>query len=84
MADAFHQAAITHEYIGVVINNLVARSVELGCQQALCQRHTHRVGDALTQRTGGGFNPGRDIHFGVARGQRMQLPKVTNLVIDNA
>ena len=80
MTDAFHQAAVTEEYIGVVINDLKAGPIEFGSQQMLRQRHTHRVGDALTQWTGGGFNARCDVDFRMTRRQRMQLPKVANLV----
>ncbi len=54
--NAFHHAAVAHEGVGVVVNDLVARTVELRRQGLLGNRHAHGVGDALAQRAGGGFN----------------------------
>jgi len=54
--DAFHQAAVTQENIGVVIDDLVTGTVELPGQGSFGQGHAHRVGDTLSQRTRGGFD----------------------------
>ncbi len=71
--DAFHQAAVAEEDIGVVIDDLVAGAVEVGGQQLFGQRHAHRVGDALAERAGGGLDAGRVAVFGVAGGLAVQL-----------
>ena len=73
VADAFHQAAVTQEGVGMVVHHAVAVAVELGGQQLLGQRHAHRVGDALAQRAGGGFHARGDAHFRVARGLAVHL-----------
>jgi hypothetical protein len=73
VADAFHQATIAHEHIGVVVDDGVAGLIELCGQQFFGQRHAHCVGDALTQRAGGGFNARGDAHFGVAGGFAVQI-----------
>ena len=49
----FHQAAVAHEDVGVVVDQIVA---ELGVQDALGERHADRVGDALAERAGGGLD----------------------------
>ena len=69
MTDAFHQTTVAEEYIGVMINDFKAGSVELGREQMFCQRHTDRVGDSLTQGAGRGFNARCDVDFRVTRRQ---------------
>lgn len=51
VGDAFHHAAVTHEGVGVVVDNVVARTVKLRRQRFFCNRHTDCVGNTLTQRT---------------------------------
>ena len=79
VADAFHQATVAQEHIGVVVHHGVAFAVELTGQQLFCQRHAHRIGNALAQWAGGGFHAGRDTHFGVACGFAVQLTEVFQL-----
>ena len=76
MADAFHQAAVSHEHIGVVVDQVVPSLVELGGQQFFCQRHAHGIAHALAQGAGGGLYAGCHAHFGVTRGFAVQLAKV--------
>ena len=71
--NAFHQAAITQEHPGVVIDNGVAVAVEFSRQDFFRQRHAHRVGDALTQRAGGGFHARRVAVFRMAGGFAVPL-----------
>ncbi|MBK4824724.1 hypothetical protein GJS26_00775 [Pectobacterium carotovorum subsp. carotovorum] len=59
-----------------MVNNLVARTVELRRQRALGNRHTHGVGNTLTQRAGGGFDAGGVAVFRVTRSFGMQLTEV--------
>ena len=79
VADALHHAAVTHEHIGVVVDDGMVWAVELGSQQFFGQRHAHRVGDALAQRAGGGFHAGGDAHLRVPCGFAVQLPEVFQL-----
>ena len=71
--DAFHQAAVAEEDIGVVVDDVVAGAVELGGEDLLGERHADRVGDALAERAGGGLDAGGVAVFGVARGLAVQL-----------
>ena len=80
VADAFHQAAVAHEDVGVVVDHGVAVTVELGRQQLLGQRHAHRVGQALAERASGGLHAGRDADLGVARRLAVQLAEALQLV----
>ena len=80
VADAFHQAAIAQEGVGVVVHHGVAFTVELGRQQFFCQCKAHGVGDALAQRAGGGFDAGRVADFRVARRAGAELAEVLELL----
>ncbi|SJN10844.1 hypothetical protein CZ787_04540 [Halomonas citrativorans] len=79
MGNAFHQAAVTQKAPGVVIDNGVARAVELRCQGFFGNRKADRVGKPLTERAGGGFDAGRVAKFRMAGGGRVQLPEVLKL-----
>ena len=79
VADALHHATVTHEHIGVVVDDAVVGAVELGGQEFFGQRHAHRIGDALAQRAGGGFHAGGDAHFGVTGGFAVQLAEIFQL-----
>ena len=88
VADAFHQAAVAHEDVGVVVDDgefrFAIRFVSYGAveflgQQLLSQRHADRVGDALAERAGGGFHAGGHAHFRVAGGFAVQLAEVFQL-----
>ena len=49
-ANAFHEAAVADEAVGVVIDDRRAVLVVLRCEQFLGERHAHGVGEALAQR----------------------------------
>ena len=68
MRNAFHQAAVAHKNVGVVVHNLVLGSVELRGQHALGQGHAHGGGNALPQRAGGHFNTQMRLVFGMPGG----------------
>ena len=65
--DTFHHAAIAHESVGEVINDVVAWTVKLRRQCFFSDSHTNRVSDTLTQRTGSGFHTRGITHFRVTR-----------------
>ena len=79
VADAFHQAAVAHKHIGVVINDGVTGAVEFGGQLLFGQRHAHRVGEALAERAGGGLDTRCHAHFRVARRLAVHLAEVAQL-----
>ncbi|PPE60915.1 hypothetical protein F152LOC_02780 [Pectobacterium brasiliense] len=76
VGNPFHHAAVTQKRVGVMVDNLMTRAVELRRQRALGNRHTDCVGNPLTQRAGGGFNAGGVAVFRVTRSFRVQLAKV--------
>ncbi len=65
VGDAFHQAAIADQHIGVVIDQFVA---EAGIEHPLGQGHADRCRQALTEWSGGGLNPGAVPIFGMPSG----------------
>ncbi len=77
VADAFHQAAIAGDHIGVVVDEPVA---EAGGEVALGQRHADRVGQPLAERPGRGLDPERMTVFGMARRAGAELPEAAQLV----
>ncbi len=77
VAEAFHQAAVARDHIGIVIDEIVA---EAGVHQPLGERHADRGRDALPERAGGGLDPRRMAIFGMARRLRPPLPESPELV----
>jgi hypothetical protein len=65
LADAFHEAAIARDHIGLVVDEIVA---EARVEVSLGHRHADSVGETLAQRAGRGFNAGSVTVFGVAGG----------------
>ncbi|MCY1235440.1 hypothetical protein D9M72_480560 [compost metagenome] len=77
--NAFHQAAIAQENVGVVVDDIETGAVEFFAQQAFGQRHADRVGDALAERAGGGLHARGDAEFRVAGGLAVQLAEILQL-----
>ncbi len=77
LADAFHQATVTGNHIGVMVNKAVA---ELCVQDALGQRHADSIGNALTKGTGGGLDACGMTIFRVTCGARAQLTEILDFV----
>ncbi len=77
--NAFHHAAVAHEGVGVVVDDVVTRAVELRRQGAFGDGEADGVGDALAQRAGGGLNARGVTVLRVARGFGMELTEVFQL-----
>ena len=77
LADAFHQAAVADQHIGVVIDQLVA---EMGVHDALGEREADRIAKALAKRTGGGLDARGMAIFGMPGGFRAYLTETLQLV----
>ena len=65
--DAFHEATVAEEDVGVVVDDVVARAVELRSHQPLGECHADRGGETLAERTGGGLDADVEIVLGVTR-----------------
>ena len=77
VADAFHQAAVAGDDIGVMVHQVVA---EAGVHHPLGQRHADRGRDALTQRAGCGLDPLGMAVFRVPGGAAAHLAEGAQLV----
>ena len=77
VADAFHQAAVAADHIGVMIDEVgaVARG-----HRRFRDRHADRHREALAQRPGRRFDARRVAVFGVAGGLRTELAKALDLL----
>src|SRR5450830_787131 len=80
VGNAFHHAAITEEHIGVVVDDVVAGTVELRRQDFFRQGEAHGVGQALAERTGGGFHARGVAVFRVTWSAAVQLTEVLQVV----
>jgi hypothetical protein len=78
--DAFHEAAVAEEHVGAVIDDLVARTVELRGEHAFGERHADRVRQALSERARRRLDAGRETVFRVARRPGMDLAKALDLL----
>ena len=78
--DAFHEAAVADEAVGVVIDDRRAVLVVLRCEQFLGERHAHGVGEALAERAGRRFDADLEIALRVSRGARAQLAEFLQLI----
>ncbi|MNV66264.1 hypothetical protein D3C71_1590090 [compost metagenome] len=77
LADAFHEAAVTGEHIGVVLHQVLA---ELVAQLTFGDCHADGVGDALAERTGGRLDAGGVAVFRVAGGAGAELAEILDLL----
>ncbi|CAI1513220.1 Uncharacterised protein [Serratia liquefaciens] len=77
--DAFHHAAVAHKGVGVVVDHVMARAVELRSQGTFGNGEADGVGDALAQWAGGGFHAWGVAVFRVTRGFGVQLAEVFQL-----
>ena len=67
MRDAFHEAAVADEHVGVVVDDVEAGPVELRGQHLLGERHADGVGEALAERAGGGLDADVELVLRVTR-----------------
>ncbi len=72
-------AAVAHEGVGVVVDDIVSRTVELHARVFSAIAIPNRVSDTLAQRTGGGFHACGVAHFRVTRCFGVQLAEVFQL-----
>ena len=77
LADAFHQAAVADERVGVVIDDFAAEFLR---QLALGDRHADGIRQTLAERSGGRLDAGRVPVFGMAGGLGAELTEVPDLL----
>ncbi len=81
MADAFHQIAVRRHHIGFVMDQVIA---EARVQNALGQRHAHRIAQTLTQRAGGRLDPRGMAIFGVPGARAAHFAEILDVVDGDA
>ena len=79
VGNALHQAAIADKGVGIVINNGVLWLIELGRQHFFCQRHTHRIAQALPQGAGSGLYTRGIAMLRMAGGLTVHLAEIFQL-----
>ena len=72
-------AAITHDHVGVVINQLAAGLVKLGGQVRFGDSQAHGVGNALAEGSGGDLNSWGFEGFRVTRGAAAPLAELLDV-----
>jgi hypothetical protein len=78
--DTLHVATITHDNVGVVVNEIHTGLVETGSQVLLSESKTDTVGDTLSERTGGDLNTlGKEI-LGVTGGLGSPLTELFEIL----
>ena len=77
LADAFHQATVAGQHIGVVVDEVAA---ELVSQLALGDRHADGVRQTLAEWTGGGLDAGGMPELRVAGGLGAELAEIPDLL----
>ncbi len=80
VGDTFHHAAVAEEHVGVVVDDGVAVTVELGGEHFFGQGEAHGVGDTLAERAGGGLDARGVAVFRVARGAAVQLAEAFDVI----
>ncbi len=74
--DAFLQAAVTDQRVGMVVDELRAQPL---AEEGLGHGHAGGIGDPLAERAGGDLDPGRGIELGMTLAVRAQLAKGADL-----
>ena len=77
--NALLQAAVTAKRVNVVVDDGEALLVEGGGEVRLGNRHTHGVGHALAQRTGGDLHTG-SLHLGMTGSLGSELTEALQII----
>lgn len=78
--DTLHQATVTEEDIGVVVDELEAVLVVTSSKVGLGDGETNPVGDTLTEGTSGDLNTIGNTSLGVAWGDAVELTEVLQVI----
>lgn len=77
LRNAFHQAAVAGQHIGVMVDKVIA---EGGIHDALAECEADRIGKPLAERAGRRLDAGGMAVFGMACRPRSQLAEMLDLV----
>ncbi len=78
--DALLEVAVGADHVGPVVDDVVARAVELVGQASLRDGHAHGVAEALAEGSRGGLHAGRHAVLRVPRRARAELAEALQLV----
>ena len=76
----FHQIPVTAHHIGMMTDDFFFFHIESGCQMTFGNGHAHRIGNSLTQWSGGGFNTRGISAFRMSRGSGTPLPEIFQVI----
>ena len=80
MGNTFHEAAVAQEYVRIMIDDIEAGTVKLRGKNFFRQRHPHRIGNTLPQRSGSGFHARRISVFRMAGSLGMKLAEALDFL----
>src|SRR6185437_5456899 len=78
--DALHQVAVRADRVDAVVDDLVVRSVVALGEEALGDRHSDAVREALPERAGRRLDPGGEEVLRVAGRDRLPLTEALQLL----
>lgn len=78
--DTLHQAAVTEEDVGVVVDEIEARLVVRASKVGLSDGKTDSVGDTLAEGTSGNLNAVGNTRLGVAWGDTAELTEALQVI----
>ncbi len=80
VGNAFHEAAVADEHVGVVIDEREIRPIEPRREHLLRERHANRVREPLAERAGRGFDARKFARLRMSGRLRMELAETLELV----
>ena len=80
MGEALHQATVTEEYVGVMIDDLVIVAIELRGEHLFRERHADGVGKALPERPRGRLDADVEVALRVPGGARAELAELAQFI----
>ena len=78
--DALHEAAVAGEHVGVVVDHVETWAVKLRAEGFFGDRHANRVSEALAEWASCRLDARRVAVFWVARGLRIHLPELFDVL----
>ena len=79
-ANPFHHVAVAAQRINIEVEKLKAWPVEITGEPLRCDRHADAVGDALAERSRGGFDSRGQTEFRMTGGFAVELTKLFEIV----
>jgi hypothetical protein len=81
--NTFHQATVTSEHEGVVVEDLETILVEGSSEVSLSDSETDSIGETLSERSSGDLDTVSYTEFGVTGSDRVELTELRKMKTDN-